>query len=280
MLGSINSRIAGVDIRISYDTTACESILKDFLKDFIVNSCGKDPFDVRFSADKSIIELGFKHTDREKEMNAWGLTVGMGHIDKNGDHAVLVDATPESVEVAGFVMDNLLRIALQYAMPKRGGVLLHSSAIVHEGKSLVFIASNEGGKSTISANSGKPVLSDDCVGMQGLPDGGFLACATPWGRVHGKGEYPIEAMFFIEKSDKFFCEPVSSIDTVKKVFSNLSLTFSDIDKSSDTILDNILGVVTSLSMDVPAYRLGFRKDDNVIEMLGAGHWVLGAGRRS
>jgi hypothetical protein len=193
----------------------------------------------------------------------------MGHIDKNGDHAVLIDATPESVEVAGFVMDNLLRIALQYAMPKRGGVLLHSSAIVHEGKSLVFIAPNEGGKSTISANSGKPVLSDDCVGVQGLADGGWLACATPWGRVHGKGEYPIEAMFFIEKSDKFFCEPVSSIDTVKRVFSNLSLTFSDIDKSSDTILDNILGVVTSLSMDVPAYRLGFRKDDNVIEMLSA-----------
>jgi hypothetical protein len=78
MPGSANFRIAGVDIRISYDTPACERIIKDFLADFAVYTVGKDVFDVRFSADKSIIELGFKHTDKEKDLNAWGLTVGDG----------------------------------------------------------------------------------------------------------------------------------------------------------------------------------------------------------
>lgn len=267
MPNEIYARIAGVDISISCGTSGCSDLLGSFLQNFLVPSAPKDPFKVRFSTDDPMMALGFSNTAKEERANLWGLNLGMGHMDKNGDFAVIADMTPENIQVAQFINDNLLRVCLQYAMPKRGGLLLHSSAIENHGKSLVFIAPNEGGKSTISANSGRKVLSDDCVGIKKDKSGAWFACSTPWGRVHSSGEYPIEALFFIEKSDRFFCEPISSIDVVKKIFANLSLTFSDLEEYPDHSLEDVLHIVSGVSTAIPAFRLGFRRDDNVVELL-------------
>lgn len=267
MLSELKARIAGVDIALACETTECARILEDFLANFLAAPASKDVFKVRFSTDKEIMGMGFANAPKGGRANVWGLTVGMGSLDKNGDFATIPDTTAESLEIARFINDNLLRICLQYAMPKRGSLLLHSSAIENDGKSLVFIAPNEGGKSTISANSGKKVLSDDCVGIRKDTEGSWLACSTPWGRVHSPGEHPIEAMFFIEKSDRFFCEPISSIDTVKRIFANLSLTFSDLEEYPDNSLEDVLHIVSGLSSAAPAFRLGFRRDDNVAELL-------------
>ena len=263
----ISVKIAGLDICVKYHTPQCGRILRDFLEGFITEDIPDPCFSIEFSPQKQLIQFGFNHTDRNERDDTIDMTVGMGHIDKAARYAVIPDVADQSEAVADFILDNFLRICIQYAIPRKNGVILHSSAVVEKNKSLVFVAPNEGGKSTIAENTGRKILSDDCVGLRKSSDGSWAACATPWGNVRSSGEYPLEAIFFIEKADDFYCERIGSIPAVKNLFANVSLSFPDIEKCADGILDNVLGVVTEISTGIPVYSLGFRKDDNVIELL-------------
>jgi hypothetical protein len=62
------------------------------------------------------------------------------------------------------VYENFLRILTAYALLPRGGVLLHSAAVVVDGKVHVFIGRSGAGKTTLSRLAlagGVAVLSDD-----------------------------------------------------------------------------------------------------------------------
>ncbi|MFC1548579.1 hypothetical protein ACFL5E_01315 [Candidatus Omnitrophota bacterium] len=269
MPNSIFVKIADVPIKLDSQTRECEGIIRSFLKDFICKETYPEErcFVVNLAPSRGLVKFGLSHDDEGRRNNTIGMTVGSGHIDKDARFAVAPDASDQSPEVGEFILDNFLRICFQYVIVRWNGIILHSSAVVDDGKAMVFIGPNSGGKSTISANTGCHVLSDDSVALRKMPGGEWTACATPWGKVSGKGCYPIEAMFFIKKSDRFYCEKVDPIDVVKGLFSNASLSFPDMEEFEPQIFDDILGIVTEMGVSVPVYEMGFRKDDNVVELL-------------
>ena len=62
------------------------------------------------------------------------------------------------------VFENFFRVVLAYALIRKGGILLHSSGVVHNGQAHLFIGPSNAGKSTvcgISRDAGFSVLSDD-----------------------------------------------------------------------------------------------------------------------
>lgn len=65
----------------------------------------------------------------------------------------------------------LLGSVLAYWLESRGVCALHASAVVHDGRAVVFLASHQGGKSGLAAtmvNAGLPLLSDDLLPIEKL----------------------------------------------------------------------------------------------------------------
>ncbi|MGB2879712.1 MAG: hypothetical protein WBD24_05995 [Candidatus Omnitrophota bacterium] len=267
MLNKIYTNVAGVNICVDYDTPECGEVTRGFLKDFPSEETAEIDFNLKFSSEKSLLKFNFTHHENDLRNDNIGMSVEMGSISKDARFAVLPDMADQSIEVAEFILDNLLRICLQYILPGKRGIILHSSAVAERGKSFVFVGPNDGGKSTIARNTARQVLSDDCVALRKTDEGIWMGCATPWGDVHTTGEYPLEAIFFIEKSDSFYCERVSSLSAVKGLFANASFSFPDTEKHAGEILEKVLDVVTGVSESVPVYRMGFRKEDNVLELM-------------
>lgn len=267
MLDKVYTNIAGVNICIDYDTPECGEVTRSFLKDFPALQGEETDLCIKFSSDKSLLKFGFTHSEDNLLSNNIGMSVEMGSISQDAKFAVLPDMADQSIEVAEFILDNLLRICLQYVIPGKSGIILHSSAVVDKGKSFVFVGPNDGGKSTIARNTTRQILSDDCVALRKSDNGKWMGCATPWGDVRTSGEYPLEGIFFIEKSDNFYCEKIDPLSAVKGLFANASFSFPDIEKHAGEILGKVLDVVAGISEFVPVYRMGFRKEDNVLELM-------------
>lgn len=76
------------------------------------------------------------------------------------DMAVYADAAPWF----GGILENLLRMLVAYAVHERGGVMLHSAAIVRGNRAAVLFGHSGAGKSTCSAlalEAGCGIVSDD-----------------------------------------------------------------------------------------------------------------------
>lgn len=261
------ARIAGVPIRFDCGVPEGRAVVTDFLKDFMVEGPLEDAFLAELVPTREMVKFGLKHGELNSGDDIIEMNVAAGHINRDACSAVIPDASDQSMEVGEFIFDNFLRICFQFVILKWDGIIFHSSAVEANSAGVVFVAPNSGGKSTIAANSGRPVLSDDCVALRRNEEGGWMACSTPWGKVHGRGDYPLEAIFFITKSDKFFCRKIEQVTAVKGLFSNASLSFPDKEEKNTDIMDSILGIVSDIGSEIPAYLMGFRRDDNVIELL-------------
>lgn len=107
------------------------------------------------------------------------------------------------------VYENFLRILTAYALLPRGGVLLHSAAVVEDGKVHVFIGRSGAGKTTLSRLAlagGVAVLSDDANVLLKAPGGGYAAGAVPFAGELGQipqqavGPFPVAGLFWLEKA--------------------------------------------------------------------------------
>ncbi|MBD3427008.1 MAG: hypothetical protein GF409_07270 [Candidatus Omnitrophica bacterium] len=265
---SMYAEIAGVPVKLEYSLPESRPIIRKLLKDFLVpDEPEGEKFLLKMMPSRGLVRFALNNDEKDREANIISMNVGSGHIDKNARFAVVPDASDQSPEASEFILDNFLRICFQYVIIHWGGIILHSSAVVKDARAMVFIAPNSGGKSTIASNTGCHVLSDDCVAVRKRDDGTWMACATPWGKLSGRGSYPIEAMFFIDKSDRFYCRKMDAVQAVKGLFSNASLSFPEMAGFESDLFDDILGLVTGMGSRLAVYRMGFRKDDNVIELL-------------
>jgi len=254
--------IAGLSVLLEVDTREGYMMLEEWLEDY-KNDTDPD-FTLHFFHEEERFKLGFEGNLQGSSDEIIQMSVKMGHIDYQNRYAMGPDAAMINKELARFLFSNSLRIVVQYVLPKFGGVLIHASAVADNGKSYVFIGPNDGGKTTIAQNTGRVILSDDCIGLNRF-EGGWNACATPWGNIHNYGLYPISGIFFISKSDRLESARVDKLTAVKKLFSNICTSFPSSQKHTSEIMENILSILEQVCCKIPAYNLWFRKDDNVFD---------------
>jgi len=254
--------IAGLNILLEVDTREGYTMLEEWLRDYKKDA---DPdFTLHFFHEEERFKLGFEGNLQGGADEIIQMNVKMGHIDYKNRYAMGPDASMVNKELARFLFSNSLRIVVQYVLPKFDGVLIHASAVADNGKSYVFIGPNDGGKTTIAQNTGKVILSDDCIGLSRF-EGEWNACATPWGNIHNSGLYPIAGIFFISKSDRLESARIDKLSTVKKLFSNICTSFPSSQKHASEILEYILSIFEQVCGEIPTYDLRFRKDDNVFD---------------
>lgn len=144
-------------------------------------------------------------------------------------------------------------------MLQYGGFMLHSSAVIMDGKAYLFSAPSGTGKSThtglwqkVFGEDRAKILNDDKPAIRALDDGVF-AYGTPWS---GKTDLninikaPIAGICFLERSEKNW---IKKMDTNSALAGLLNQTIRPFEmKDMDLLLTHIEKVITT----IPVYKMG------------------------
>ena len=154
---------------------------------------------------------------------------------------------------------DLTRTLFSIAVVKKGGFLLHASAVADENSSYVFCGPSESGKTTIARLSQeKDVLTDETTAIISK-DNRYYAYATPFfgelGKVTKNRGAPIKAVFFIHKGKDFSHKRITRVEAMGYFFNNIILRGRNLDLTKK-LLDNTYNLASS----VPCYDLDFKPE--------------------
>ncbi|MGR8933048.1 MAG: hypothetical protein ACU837_01500 [Gammaproteobacteria bacterium] len=164
------------------------------------------------------------------------------------------------------VFENYLRVLTAYAILMHGGLLLHSSGIVADGKAYLFLGRSGAGKTTLArialAGDAK-ILSDDINIVYPTTGGSFVASAIPFagelGHAHLEqhGRYPLGGLFWLEKSAFSNSASLAGGAQIAKLFACCPVVNADVRQ-----LDRILMIGRTLLAGLPMRVLNFSRDDS------------------
>lgn len=165
-------------------------------------------------------------------------------------------------ELATFLPQNYIGANLKFVFSTFLGnfscVLFHSSGIIINGKAIIFLAPDEGGKTTaITLYKNPCILSEDQIVCE-LKNQQVIAHSTPFG---GSTTGPIKArcvgFFLLEKANKFKISPICKNDLVQYIWNEHKNTFLFLPKQQKVILFNLIYDICHI---VPAFNLKFQKN--------------------
>lgn len=151
-----------------------------------------------------------------------------------------------------------LKVALACFLPSRGGVLLHSAAVLAPKGVLLFFGPSGAGKSTISGTSPYPVLTDELVALLGPAP--FRASATGfWGtmapRECSTSSGGVAALFELAKGPSFRLERLTPAAAFRRL---LGVVLAP---DEPGIWSSVLAVLRDLGAMVPCYRMEWALDE-------------------
>jgi len=166
-------------------------------------------------------------------------------------------------------LEACLRIAASLALPRDGALILHSSAVVHAGRALVFTGVSGAGKSTISslladAYPSCTKIADELLVLRQTDDGWHVMVPPylgPAGIDHG-ARAPLAAVHFLVQADHDRREPIATTVALRELLRHVLVYVVDARTA-----EHVLGLGATLTRDVPFYRLHFRKDPHVANVL-------------
>ena len=156
--------------------------------------------------------------------------------------------------------ENMLTAECFYTqLLKFDGFILHSSAVVVDGKAYLFSAPSGTGKSTHTAlwlevfGERAYILNDDKPALRFFENGEVIAYGTPWS---GKSDLnvntgvPVQGICVLERAEENFIQPLSEGDAV---FGVLNQTIRPTEEGTMSLL---LDHIDSLIKAVPVWRMG------------------------
>jgi hypothetical protein len=140
-------------------------------------------------------------------------------------------------------------------LPNFDACMLHASAIVRQGRAAVFLAPDEGGKTTaVRLSPSGAILGDDQVIVRRF-QGGFLVSGTPWGlHFDGRAQAPLGGLFMLEKADHFSLAPLTAHELVPRIWEEIKNPLSILPRP---LKKKAFAFLCEIAAAVPAYRLSF-----------------------
>lgn len=132
---------------------------------------------------------------------------------------------------AAFTVDSMLRILYSQAVVLHHGFMLHSAAVVRDGKAVLFMGKSGTGKSThaqlwLREFAGTSLLNDDNPVVRVSADGTVTVYGSPWsGKTpcYRNAEAPVEAMVRLEQAPVNRYTELSNIDAFVAVLPGVSV---------------------------------------------------------
>jgi hypothetical protein len=166
-----------------------------------------------------------------------------------------------------YSFDAGLRVILANHILKKGGLLLHASAVVHGNSGFVFMGPSGSGKTTIARLSGsKKILSDEIVALRNGPKKAIRVFGTPfWGEM-GKGpccakSYGVRSMFFLKKHSTLHTRRIGHNSAMRALLRCVCL-FGNEPQDLQTCLDtcsNVVSMVDCKELYFPRQPLEWEK---------------------
>jgi hypothetical protein len=138
-------------------------------------------------------------------------------------------------------------------LPDFDALMVHSAAVKRNEKAVLFLAPDEGGKTSVAKQvPTKSVLGDDQVILR-KKEGRFLAYSTPWGRiVNDPFSAPLGGIFLIEKSSYLDLIPIKPREVIEFIWEE-QRNFTDalpINRRT-----HVFNLVSEAVHQVPLYKL-------------------------
>lgn len=154
-----------------------------------------------------------------------------------------------------------------FKLIERGGLLLHSSAIVKDGRAFLFSGNSGVGKSThtglwLKLFEDAYVLNDDKPALRAFEEG-FRVYGTPWSGKHDisrNESVPLGGIAFLERAGESFMELMPAAEAAKNI---LAQTVRCIERES---MERLLAIMDRLVRETPIYRLGCTPDISAAEL--------------
>jgi hypothetical protein len=168
-------------------------------------------------------------------------------------------------------VEAVIRAGLSIALPRRGGLILHASAILHRGAALAFAGKSGAGKTTIAGLlaeglPGAVRLADDLLVIAPSTGGGWSAHVVPFigseGLPHGTS-YPLAGIHFLRQAEIHRRARVSVSDGLRELLRHVLAHVAE-----PRVAASVLDTAASLAAAVPLYQLEFRKEIDVVRVLG------------
>ena len=163
-----------------------------------------------------------------------------------------------------------IRIALSVGLPRRGALILHSSAVADARGAHVFSGVSGAGKSTIAAllspPSGLAIKVADELLVLARGEGGWRVLAAPFigARSAPPGaSFPLSSINILEQALCHERQPLSSVSALRELMRHVLVYARDPETAA-----HVLGAVGELATAIPFFRLRFAKDPSVAEVLG------------
>lgn len=161
-------------------------------------------------------------------------------------------------EFLGGIMVARYRNMLAPFLPNFSAFMSHGAGIIRNGVAMMFLASDEGGKSSaVNLAVGCSVLSDDQVILR-KQDGVIVAHATPFAPISsGAVQAKLGAIFLLEKSEHFSLTPVPVRDVVQFIWKeHMHLWFL----MPKVLRIKAFEIIVDACVQAKSFRLGFPKD--------------------
>lgn len=149
------------------------------------------------------------------------------------------------------------------------GIMLHSSAVVYEGKAYLFSAKSGTGKSTHTqlwlkhfGEDAAYILNDDKPAIRKI-DGRYYACGTPFS---GKTDLsrnelvPLQAICVIKRGAE---NKISKLDVDEALYSILNQTLRP---AGETAMAMVLDIIDGIVKEVPVYELYCNISEEAVEV--------------
>lgn len=143
-------------------------------------------------------------------------------------------------------------------LPSLDACLLHASAIIRDGRAAVFLAPDEGGKTTaVRLASSGTILCDDQVIVRRRRKR-FHVWGTPWGlHVNATAHAPLAGLFLLKKAKRFSLTHLPAHRLVPFIWQEIKAQLSILPKPLKTKAFRILCDITA---SAPAWTLAFPKN--------------------
>jgi hypothetical protein len=142
--------------------------------------------------------------------------------------------------------------------PLFGGFMLHSSSSVLNNKAALFLAKDEGGKTTVIKSAvPQDVLSDD-QNIIKKEDGAFFVHSTPWSTFpNGPRNARLGGLFMLEKASEFSLVPINPVDVLSFLWEEHYGSTLFLPKKLRIAAFDLL---REACRSVPTYRMRFPKE--------------------